>query len=159
MLVPFNIDMNNAGRHIYFRKTRNYHTMNRISQEIPYWISYERFRPIQAIIVTFDNIPQYGRWFNKFKYQVIIATDFNSTYAIFNYERLDMSGYDIGFSDPSCHAFQNFTGYGRNQTDLTRTSNVGIPGRHVYLLTKQHCSIAPSKFREIGIDIFKLTLN
>ena len=102
-------------------------------------MSLGSFYPTEAIIVTYNNVQQYGKLYNKFKYQVILATDYTSTYAIVNYERLDTSGNRIGYGDPSCHAFQNFTSGGRNQTELTKTSNIGIPGRHLYVLTEQRC--------------------
>ena len=110
--------------------------MNRIYREV---LRSGNFFPTEAIIVTYDNVPKYQNPSIKFKYQVIIATDYRSTYAIVNYERLDTSGNRIGYGDPSCHAFQEFTTRGRYQTELTKISNVGIPGRHVYLLTKQSC--------------------
>ena len=139
LIVPFNADMDNSARNIYYRTTNHYQTMDRIYRDISNVVSHGIFYPSEAIIVTYDNIPRYRYPSIKFKYQVILATDYTSTYAIVNYERLDTSGNRIGYGDPSCHAFQNFTSGGRNQTELTKTSNIGIPGRHLYVLTEQRC--------------------
>ena len=141
ILIPYNVDLENHGQNILYRTTKDSYTLKLIDQDISLTLekskNYSRFDATEAIIVTFDNIPQYGNT-NRFKYQVIIATDYTDTFAILNYERLDGNGNEVGFSDPSCNYLKRFT-TSSNKTVLTNTSNVGIPGKHIFLLTQKTC--------------------
>ena len=102
--------------------------------------------PSEAIIVTFDNIPLHRNRNMKFKYQLIIATDYTDTVAVFNYERLDTAGSYIGFSDRACHFVSK------------RYSNIGAPGKHIIMLTQQECIDKLCKFRKYYMKYFNLSL-
>ncbi|XP_057299162.1 uncharacterized protein LOC130629817 isoform X2 [Hydractinia symbiolongicarpus] len=69
--------------------------------------------------------------------QAIFATDNNSTYEILNYRRFDDYSV-IGYSERSCGSKILF---GNNSSQMVHTSNVGVPGRHVFRLT-QKCRVA-----------------
>ena len=97
------------------------------------------FNAAEAIIVTYNNIPKYRESTKRFTFQVVIATDYTNTFAILNYDRLDESGNDIGYSDPSCNSLKYFT-RSPDKRVLARTSNVGVPGKHIHLLTSKGCS-------------------
>ena len=142
ILIPYNLDLVNQGQNILYRTTKDSYTLKLIDQDISLILekskNYSRFDATEAIIVTFDNIPQYGNTNNRFKYQAVIATDYTYTFAILNYERLDENGNEVGFSDPSCNYLKRFK-TSSNKTVLTNTSNVGIPGKHIFLLTQKTC--------------------
>ena len=131
----------NQGQNILYRTTKNPIILKLIDKDISLAPekskNYSRFDATEAIIVTFDNIPRYGNT-NRFKYQVVIVTDYTNTFAILNYERLDENGNEVGFSDPSCNYLKRFTS-SSDKTVLTNTSNVGIPGKHIFLLTWMTC--------------------
>ena len=137
ILIPYNLDLVNHGQNILYRTTKDPITLMLIDQDISLALekydNHSRFDATEAIIVTFDNIPQYGNT-NRFKYQAVIVTDYTNTFAILNYERLDENGDEVGFSDPSCNYLKRFT-TSSDKTVLTNTSNVGIPGKHIFLLT------------------------
>ena len=142
ILIPYNLDLENHGQNILYRTTKNPYTLKLIDQDISLALekskNYSRFDATEAIIVTFDNIPRYGNKKIRFKYQAVIATDYTNTFAILNYEKLDENGKEVGFSDPSCNYSKQFT-TSSDKTILTSTSNVGIPGKHIFLLTWMNC--------------------
>ena len=94
------------------------------------------FNASEAIVVTFNNIQRYANAAKRFKYQVIIATDYTNTFAILNYDRVDEKGRGlVGYGDPGpCRVTKRFSSTS-DDTILTRTSNVGRPGKHIHLLT------------------------
>ena len=143
ILIPYNLDLENHGQNILYRTTKDPITLMLIDQDISLALKnykhHSKFVATEAIIVTFDNIPRYGKIkFYRFKYQVVIVTDYTNTFAILNYERLDVNGNEVGFSDPSCNYLKRFT-TSSDKTVLTNTSNVGIPGKHISLLTWMTC--------------------
>lgn len=80
--------------------------------------------------------------FTDFKYytskQAIFATDDSSTYVILNYQTLENDGM-IGYSERSCGSKVFFD---KNSSQMVmHTSNIGVPGRHVFRLT-QDCTVA-----------------
>ena len=142
ILIPYNLDLNNHGQNILYRTTKDPITLKLIDQDILLALEkykhHSRFDATEAIVVTFDNIPRYGNTNYRFKYQAVIATDYTNTFAILNYERLDENGNEVGFSDPSCNYLKRFT-TSSDKTVLSNTSNVGIPGKHIFLLTWMNC--------------------
>ena len=139
ILVPYNIRMHNRNKDIFYRITLDPRTLNLIDQDISLTLGRpgnpSTFKTTKAIIVTYNNVPKYGDSSKRFKYQVVIATDYTNTFAILNYDRLDESGGIVGYGDSGyCTKTRTFTDSSDTRT-LNRTSNVGRPGKHIYLLT------------------------
>lgn len=145
VIIPYNLDTDNrAGQHILYRTTKDPNTLRVINTAIRYLIlgkpgnpSY--FNAVEAIVVTYNNIPKYGDSSKIFKYQVVITTDYTNTFAILNYDRLDESGNINGFSEPVCNVSKHFI-TSSDKTVLSSTSNVGISGIHIFLMTSKDCS-------------------
>ena len=131
--------MNNRNNNIYYRTAKDQNTLKLINQDISLAVDKpgnpSTFNTTDAIIVTYDNVPKYGDLSKRFKFQVVIATDYINTFAILNYDRLDESGGVVGYGDSGyCTSTKTFT----NSLDsrvLNKTSNVGRPGKHIHLLT------------------------
>ena len=74
------------------------------------------------------------------KFQVALATDGQKTHAVFNYKNL--SGYslfwDVEMKEPMC-ANKVFFQKNVSKDRLLYGSNIGIPGRYVFSLTKKDC--------------------
>ena len=139
ILMPFNADLDNRqGQHITYRTTRDYHELYMINQDVS--LTRQKygypthFIAVEAIIVTYNNIPLNANSGTKFTYQIIIATDYQNTFAIVNYDRIDSNGKVIGISENGRVIDYISTQYHR---DLTWASNVGQPGKHIILLTKK----------------------
>ena len=139
-LVPFNYEMRSYGRDILYRSTKDQNILKLIDRDIglPHQQnSTSFFKSKEAIIITFNNVRYYDYRNILFRYQVVIASDYNSTYTIFNYDRLDRQSYDnIGYVEPdatfSCTPYKRFN---LNRNNLTKSSNVGQPGKFVFRLT------------------------
>ena len=88
--------MNNRNNNIYYRTAKDQNTLKLINQDISLAVGKpgnpSTFNTTDAIIVTYDNVPKYGDLSKRFKFQVVIATDYTNTLAILNYDRLDESG-------------------------------------------------------------------
>ena len=134
--------MNNRGRHIFYRTAKDSYTLGFVDKDISLALGQAgnplRFNATEAIIVTYNDIPRYGSTSNRFKYQVVIATDYTNTFTILNYDRLDINGNDnVGYSDTGqCRVTKRFTSSSNKRT-LTITSNVGRPGKHIHLLSRK----------------------
>ena len=145
ILVPYNLDLVSNGHDILYRNTKNQQILNLIDRDVAKSLRTPRhpskFKSTEAIIITFNNIAIYGNSNVKFKYQVVITTDYTNTFTILNYERLDdESATRIGFTDPlACKHSVSFFNH-LDRRILVRTSNVGEPGKHVFLMTVPlHC--------------------
>ena len=143
ILVPYVNDLDNRrARGILYRTTKDPKTLHMIDQDISLALGKSgkpsTFNASEAIIVTYNNVPRYSSISNLFKYQVVIATDYTNTFAILNYDRLDLISYhNAGFSEPApCHnIIKQFTKSLDETAVLNQTSNVGRPGKHIHLLT------------------------
>ena len=165
ILIPYNLDLVNDGHNILYRTTTKPYTLKSIDHDISLALGKygtpAKFESSEAIIVTFDNIFRYGNAGSRFKYQAVIATDYTNTFAILNYDRLDESGYEVGYGDSTCNYIKQFT-TSADKTDLTRTSNVGIPGKHIYLLTQEECMNCKNNifaiifFKQIILNLFRI---
>ena len=142
VIIPYSLDLiNTAGKHILYRTSKDPLILHLIDRDISSALGKpgnpSTFNAAEAIIVTYDNIPNYHDSTKRFKFQVVIATDYTNTFAIINYGRLDQkSYYDVGYSEPQpCkHNVKSFI-ESSDRRVLNRTSNVGRPGKHIHLLT------------------------
>ena len=112
-----------------------------IARKLPTQNGLDSFNARQAIVVTYNNVERYNSIRLKYKYQLVLATDFDVTFAIMNYERLDNNGNRPGFSEPPGGSANTvyFTASTSQNRNLVSTSNIGVRGRHVYLLSKVKC--------------------
>lgn len=69
--------------------------------------------------------------------QALFASDGNNTYVVFNYDNTRQLEFLIGYSEPFCGSKRFFTA--NESRSVAETSNVGVPGRHVFLLTSNNC--------------------
>lgn len=92
--------------------------------------SLKSFFANQIIVVNYIGVKYQSR---AHTFQAVFATDGNQTYAILNYYRLESNGATVGFSERACghHLYYN----GTMSKSLAHTSNIGMPGRHILLLT------------------------
>ena len=140
MLVPFNYDLKSRGNDILYRSTTNRNILKLVDKDIALLprkqSTTSSFNSKEAIVITFNNVPYYDNRNILFRFQTVIATDYKNTYTIFNYDRMDNPGYgNIGYAEPdgafSCKSTENFN---LNGSKLTTSSNVGKPGKFVFLL-------------------------
>ena len=149
LLVPYNLDLVSNGLDTFYRRTKDQEILSLIDRDVaksPQQTQGDpsKFNSTEAVIITFNNVQKYGDSDIRFKYQVIIVTDYQKTFTVLNYERLDEdSDTMVGFSDYlACKHTARFFKYQDRRTLLT-TSNVGEPGKHVFLLTVPlHCKNA-----------------
>ena len=131
---------NKAGKHILYRTSKDPLILHLIDRDISLALGKpgnpSTFNAAEAIIVTYNDIPHYHYSTKRFKFQVVIATDYTNTFAVLNYGRLDLNSADVGYSEPQpCkHNVKSFT-ESSDRRVLNRTSNVGRPGKHIHLLT------------------------
>ncbi|XP_057297435.1 uncharacterized protein LOC130628517 isoform X2 [Hydractinia symbiolongicarpus] len=92
--------------------------------------SLKSFFANQIIVVNYIGVKYQSK---AHTFQAVFATDGNQTYVILNYYRLESNGATVGFSERACghRLYYNST----KSKSLAHTSNVGMPGRHVLLLT------------------------
>lgn len=141
ILVPYVADFENYGRNILYRRTTDRRILRLIDQDIGLFNRSQRiptrFQSYNAIIITYDNIPLHRDYTKRFSYQIILASDFDNTYAIFNYGRLDGDSGDIGFTDPERYSTKRFLSPLADKRILSRTTNIdgGPLGKHVYKLS------------------------
>ena len=141
ILVPYIADFENNGRNILYRTTTDHRILRLIDHDIGLSNRTQRiptrFQPIQAIIITYDNIPLHRDHTKRFSYQIILASDWDNTYAIFNYGRLDGDSGDIGFTDPERYSTKRFLSPLADKRILRRTTNIngGPLGKHIYKLS------------------------
>ena len=141
MLLLYQLDLDNSqGRHITYRNTRNQATLRMINSNIALTHGKSgypsNFKAEEAIIVTYNEIPKYGQRNIRFTFQAVIATDYNNTIANLNYKKLDQNGV-VGHFDPYCTNAKQVSNL--SNTDLQRTSNVGVRGKHIILLSPKGC--------------------
>lgn len=101
-------------------------------------VSNHTLTPFSAkhlLVVIFTNVKK-GIWNQrKFTFQAVLASDGNETFAILNYFKLEGDATYIGHFEDFCQDSIFYESLG--STELVHTSNVGIPGRHVFKLTSE----------------------
>ena len=65
--------------------------------------------------------------------KTIIGTDYIRTLTVIEYKRLDFAATATGFHNIKCNSTKYFIN-SLNSMNLLNSSNIGIPGKHVYLL-------------------------
>ena len=94
-----------------------------------------------AFIITYYNVPQYGRTFTDNTFQLIYATDYRNSYGIFNYQKLESTRGVARFTEGTCNGRElPYSGSSRS-TLLASTSNGPMLGRHVYKLSSEACRV------------------
>ena len=150
VIAPYTIDLDTRSSGIiYYRETFDSQTLSRATQDI--YIFNNRsstFKARQVVVISYINVPGYSNRYSQHTFQVVLASDGNTTYSILNYERLDVSGAVTGFSEGTCN-FRTFISSKSSSRNLAKTSNAGRTGRHIYKLTKDDCFK-----QEFGIKFF-----
>jgi len=96
------------------------------------------FKANGAFIVTYSEMVNRYITFRKNTFQIVVGYNHRSAYVIANYDRLDDSGAIAGFSlKPDCN-YQVFAPVTTSHR-LKDTTNVRVPGRHVYLMNPIKC--------------------
>jgi len=134
--------MRSNGKDVFYRTTNDTAVLKLVDRDIALLLNKQKTGPTKfnartAVIVTYNNVVAYSSSSYRFKYQVVIATDYKHTYTIMNYHRLDLStrGSSGFYERSSCKINTDVFTNSSDRTVLTSTSNVGIPGKHVYLLS------------------------
>lgn len=95
----------------------------------------ERKDIINAVIITYMDVPSAEHPEKVNTFQVTLASDRYNTYAIMNYPRLNSKNATVGVSDPFCR-WEEFVNP-KNSNQLALTSNVNQTGVYVYKLTQR----------------------
>ncbi|XP_057299239.1 uncharacterized protein LOC130629879 isoform X2 [Hydractinia symbiolongicarpus] len=120
--------------YMYYRETTDSHILKNASEDIGKYV-HGTFHSSRAIIVTSIKIPSHPLISKYHTHQCILATNGTATFVILNYARLDYSHAFVGYNEEDCsnEIFQP----SKFSRSLVVTSNMGITGRHVFLLTKK----------------------
>jgi hypothetical protein len=133
--------MISSGNDIFYRTTSDKTILELVDRDIALLLKKQstgltKFKASSVIIITYNNVARYNRASNRFKYQTIIATDYKNTFTIINYHRLDESGTVAGFYERSpCKVNTKLFTNSFDRRVLTKNTNIGILGKHVYQLT------------------------
>lgn len=99
------------------------------------------FSASHIILVTYRDIVHYDdrhSWNNKQTFQVVLASDENSTYVIFNYEDVNLKYPLTGLHVPNiCSKFDVDSDLYPSNFDSG--SNVNVPGRYIFRLSEKYC--------------------
>ena len=127
---------------IYYRMTENKEVLEAASKDVNNYFnstnsSYSRFAASYAIIVTWDVPSRYPTNVNRNLFQVVVATNGNKTFGIFNYKKLFTTYATAGYSENLCN-FGIIQNQSSQSVHLVSSSNVNIRGRHVLQLTNDY---------------------
>lgn len=130
-------DTRNDSGSIYVRSQVQGETRDIINDDINRFLSLEgksaNFSSKFLMLVTYSNVAKWTQPNKRFNFQIAVASDDVQSYAVYNYERLDVNAqYGVGYYDPQC-------GYKRlvdtsSAKDLVLTSNCNKKGKHVVAL-------------------------
>ena len=120
---------------VYYRATDDTNILNLADEDIQR-LSKDRFTSKYAVIITFVDISHHDWFKEKQTFQAVIASNLKQTYVILNYLKLSSPAM-VGFYENDCN-FKTFL-KGKDTRLLAETSNIGIAGTHVFLLTSLAC--------------------
>ena len=127
-IAPFSHNLaTNINGNIFYRSTRNSHTLNLIGQEINSlkYSNTVNYMPTNAFIVTWDTVASADTQPNPYaSFQIILSTDGSNSFLTINYGTL-------GFTADYGYFFQ----YGSTKFTLTNpkySSNVGVNGKWIF---------------------------
>ena len=133
VLFIYGTDLDATDAPILYRATDNATILNQANEDIQRF-SKDNFTSKYAVIITFVNIQKFFKPQEKQSFQAVIASNYNETYVIMNYAKLTVKA-TAGFYDNDCEFNKtiNFID-GDDSRVLAANSNIGVTGRHVYLL-------------------------
>lgn len=137
LIAPYALDYNLAiGGDMFYRQTFSNKTLSLANTDISR-LTLKDFNATQALVVTYKKISSYGKPLEKNTFQMILASSHNETYVILIYKELDTEDALTGFNEGYCNR-KHFNKSLDSRT-LFSTSNIGIGGKHVFLLTNGAC--------------------
>ena len=160
-LNPFysDIDMRRNGK-IYYGEIRDENMLRSIGSDVRKLCKYDAFLPTWAYVVTwFECRPffirsrnsNYGADSNhKNTFQLLLISNGNESFAMYNYVRLDWPNYEIYKSFSSGYDFSFFSAYTGSRygqysfentlvRNLTERSNMDKPGRWFFKFNNTKC--------------------
>ena len=126
----FATDLDSTDNPIWYRATNDTTILKQADADIRR-LSKDNFTSKYALIITYDNVPIRRSPRVNQTFQAVLVSDFKLTYVIMNYVNLTVNG-TTGFYENEFHFKIFLEGDSRA---LAETSNIGIKGTHVHLLT------------------------
>jgi len=170
VVAPFWTDLiPDSHGEIFYRVTSEPEIMSQISYEIDR-LKPSRdaspFLPAWSCIVTWFQLKAFNhrRFHYNNTFQLLLTTDGEKSYVMFNYGRLDwpnhkvkvnvVVGYNLG--DNKTHYQMNFTSNEQSITDLQHKSNVGVRAKWIYrvdmhkeeIIKSEHAAIVKAKNKD-----------
>ncbi|RNA04016.1 sushi domain-containing 2-like [Brachionus plicatilis] len=127
------------GGDIFYREITDTITLQKISQDISSTV--EQFNATWAYLVTWYEVAPYSSLLDqRNSFQILLASNGNVSFTIFNYEKLEWSfnlysyifgqvGFNFGDGSRSLSLPGSLT---ENVLNLANDSNIGVPGRWIY---------------------------
>lgn len=144
MLLAADLRTDQGAGQIYWRESFEDHILIRASMDIKKRYNDVMFAPNHVLVVSYIGVPAFESNTITNTFQVVLASDGHKTYGIFNYQKTDSSG-SFEISETSCNYLK--IADASNSSTLSKSSNVGKTGRHVYKLTNNECfPIIPVQF-------------
>lgn len=155
-IAPYNVRLSvNNTNNIFFRKVhwrKDKSTAKLIKDDITLFLNKKenkgkyrtkhghvyQFKWFEAFVITYDDVTEFNAPQNKFKFQAVLATDYEMTFLILNYDwLLPTNAMFSGYYDPLCNKREIFAP-ADNTISLANESNVGKRGKHVFMLSSPH---------------------
>ena len=119
---------------IFYRQTKSLRLLEEASYDISVYIN-KVFTAISSVVITFDDVGQFADKSLKHTFQIVLATNGNETYGIFNYRTLESGNVVTGFYGSDCY-FKILKNKSTSM-NLVNDTNIDLKGTQVHLLTKK----------------------
>ncbi|NXJ04933.1 TECTA protein, partial [Odontophorus gujanensis] len=163
-VAPYWGDVDNVlGGDVFYRQTTDPALLKLITQNINQYFPSTPFTATWAFVATWDHVAYYGSTSNKGNtFQAVLTTDSNTSFVILNYKDIQWttgvaSGGDpkTGLGGTPAHAGfnngdeTNYYNIPSSRTEavinITKTSNVNVPGRWVFQVDDFKVTGVPTK--------------
>ncbi|XP_008940449.1 PREDICTED: sushi, nidogen and EGF-like domain-containing protein 1 [Merops nubicus] len=168
-VTPFWADVNNVmGGDVFYRQTTDPALLARVTEDINRYFPEVPYAATWAFVATWDNVAYYGSESNKGNtFQAALTTNTETSFIILNYWDIQWTtgvasdgDAETGLGGTPAHAGfnsgdeTNFYNIPGSQTEaiinITKTSNVNVPGRWVFQVNDLELIGAPTEAPKVA---------
>jgi hypothetical protein len=169
-VAPFWNDIDTRkGGDIFYREVLDANTLNIIGNDIRrVFADFSSFRPLWAYIVTWVDVAAFsGNTNKKNTFQAVVVTNGRNSFTIFNYETLEWSvsnninqhaqaGFNAG---DQINYFVLEGSFSIEVVNLTRKTNVGIPGKWIFRIDDSSIEAASCNSTQVFLTTYPIRVS
>lgn len=141
VIAPYHVDFDTTrDGSIYYRETQDKQIIARVNKDIELLQGFKA-DATHAVVFTYSNVKERDQPSMTITFQVVLAHNGNNkVHVVLNYKNIDVYTKPVSMLALQSCLYKSIGNHLNSYTDLMRSSNVGLMGKHVFDISGKNCN-------------------